>query len=280
MRVLITAAGGMTGERLLTVLREFSDGIRVRAAVGSSRRAHALSSMGAEVVCGDLRSPDFRREVLVDVDAVYAIWPNFDPDEYAGLSGLIDDAGSSTRRFVLHSVLRPHIAAMPHHWAKMRVEEHLYTSSMAYRILQPGIYMDNLAGWLPEAQQSGRIEFPWGTSPVMSYVDLWDVAHAASILLLEEGHDAASYEACGPRGLSGGETAQILSNLLDRQVDAVDGQPPVWRHAETYAQKCWRLMLEYYAEFGFLGSPVTLGALLGRPLRDLQDWRPFTEPSA
>jgi len=275
MHILITAAGGMTGERLLTVLGDSSDEIRVRAAVTSSRRAEALTSMGAEVVCGDLRRPEFRQEVLAGIDAVYAIWPNFDPDEYSGMSGLIDDAGSSQRRFVLHSVLRPHIAAMPHHWAKMRVEEHLYTSSMSYRILQPGIYMDNLAGWLPAAEKSGRIEFPWGVSPAMSYVDLWDIAHAGSILLREEGHDAATYEACGPRRLQGEETARILGALLGRPLESVDGHPPVWRRGETYAQKCWRLMLEYYAQFGFPGSPVSLEALLGRSPRDLQEWRPF-----
>lgn len=271
VKVLITSAGGMTGEAVTEACVAW--GLQVRAVVSSSRRAEQLENLGAEVVIVDLRDPRRLSGCVADVDTIYAIWPNFDPDEYVGMRNLID-ACDGERRFVLHSVLRPHVEAMPHHWAKMRVEEYLYTAIRDFRVLQPSIYADNIQRWLPQIHAHGSVTLPWGIAPQMSYVDLRDVAEAAVALLTHDEHQGGTFEACGPEALDGVGLAQCLQQVLGLDVSVIAGSPPQKTPAETYAESCWRLMLEYYAENGFAGSPTALQSLLSSRPRPLSQWVP------
>src|SRR6185369_2935048 len=94
-------------------------------------------------------------------------------------------------RLVYHSVLHPQIEAMPHHWAKLRVEEMLFGSTLDATILQPTAYMQNsLAQWeLMTREGVYRVPYPIETR--LSLVDLDDVAEAAAQVLLDAGHAGA-----------------------------------------------------------------------------------------
>ena len=84
-----------------------------------------------------MNSPAIIGQAVQGVQAIYHICPNVSPDEIPIAEVLINAAqDAGVRRFVYHSVLKPQIESMPHHWKKLRVEEMLIESGMPYTILQ------------------------------------------------------------------------------------------------------------------------------------------------
>jgi uncharacterized protein YbjT (DUF2867 family) len=265
--IVVTAAGGQTGAAVVRAL--WSRGHRVRAVVGGARERPELTALAADVVAADLRDAAAVEPVLAGAEALYVIWPNFDPGEAAGVSALLAAARrAGIGRVVYHSVLRPQARAMPHHAAKDRVEEALDTSGLAWRVLQPCAYADNLDGQLAEVASSGLFRSPWGLATAQSLVDVRDVAEAAAVLLTEDGLDGGTFEAVGPEQLTAPRIAELMGRRLGREVAAVDAVPdgPV-PPAADYAAHCSRLMFDHYRAHGFIGSPRVLEALLGRPAR-------------
>jgi uncharacterized protein YbjT (DUF2867 family) len=263
--IVVTAAGGATGAAVVRSL--WSRGERVRALVGSSQPRPELTALSADVVATDLTDPAAVEPLLAGAQALYLIWPNFDPAETAGAVALLGAARrAGVGRVVYHSVLRPQARSMPHHAAKDRVEEALDASDLAWRVLQPCAYADNLHGQFAAAAATGTFRSPWGLAQAQSLVDLRDVADAAAVLLTEEGLDGGTFEAVGPEPLTAPRIAGLLGEWLGRDVraeDAVpDGPVPV-----GYAARCSRLMFDHYRAHGFTGSPRVLEVLLGRPPR-------------
>jgi uncharacterized protein YbjT (DUF2867 family) len=267
--IVVTAAGGQTGAAVVRSL--WSQGERVRALVGGSQPRPELTALSAEVVATDLTDPGAVEPLLTGADALYLIWPNFDPQETAGAVALLAAARrAGVPRVVYHSVLRPQARAMPHHAAKDRVEEALDASGLAWRVLQPCAYADNLHGQFAEVASTGILRSPWGLTQAQSLVDLRDVAAAAAVLLTEDGLDGGTFEAVGPEPLTAPRIAELLAEWLDREVRAVDAVPegPV---PQEYAARCSRLMFDHYRAHGFVGSPRVLDGLLGRPPRSFAE---------
>ena len=104
--IVVTAAGGATGAAVVGAL--WSRGERVRALVGGSQPHPELTALSADVVATDLTDPAAVEPLLAEADALYLIWPNFDPGETAGAVALLGAARrAGVRRVVYHSVLRP-----------------------------------------------------------------------------------------------------------------------------------------------------------------------------
>lgn len=269
--IVVTAAGGATGSAVVRAL--WSRGRRVRALVGSSQPRPELTALSADVVAADLTDPAAVEPLLTGAEALYLIWPNFDPREQAGATALLAAARrAGVQRLVYHSVLRPQARSMPHHAAKDRVEEALDGSGLRWRVLQPCAYAGNLDGQLADVAATGTFRSPWGLERAQSLVDLRDVADAAAVLLTEDGLDGGTFEAVGPEPLTAPRIAELMGERLGRDVRAVDAVPdgPVPPVAE-YAARCARLMFDHYRAHGFTGSPRVLEALLGRPARTFAD---------
>jgi uncharacterized protein YbjT (DUF2867 family) len=269
--IVVTSAGGRTGTAVVRSLR--ARGLAVRGVVGSPGSRPELDSLGADVATADLADPAAVAPLLAGADGLYLIWPNFDPREAAGATALLDAArGAGVARVVYHSVLRPQARSMPHHAAKDRVEEHLDTSGLSWRVLQPCAYADNLDAGLPQVAATGRFPSAWGLHRGQSLVDVRDVADAAAVLLTEDGLDGGTFEAAGPESLTAPRIAELLGEHLGRPVTAVDAVPdgPV-PPPEDYAAHCSRRMFDHYRAHGFTGTPRVLTALLGRAPRTFAD---------
>src|SRR6195952_3881755 len=213
--IVVTAAAGQTGTAVVRALRGRE--LPVRAVVGSDRPRPELTALGAEVAVADLRQASAMVPLLHDADALYVIWPNFDPGEDAGAPALFAAAElAAVGRVVYHSVLRPQARSMPHHAAKEQVEELLDRSAPAWRVLQPGAYADNLDRQFAEAARTGCLRSPWGLERAQSFVDLRDVAEVAAVLLTEDGLDGGTFEAAGPEPLTAVDVAARFAAALGR----------------------------------------------------------------
>jgi uncharacterized protein YbjT (DUF2867 family) len=269
--ILVTGAAGKTGRAVVRAL--VARGAVVRALVYRPNQVGPLWELGArEVIVGDMRDQATVNQVVQGVRALYHICPNMSPDEFS-IGQLVIGAArlAEVSHFVYHSVLHPQTEAMPHHWAKLRVEEHLFESGLAYTILQPAPYMQNvLAGW-DSILEDGVYQVPYAVETRLGMVDLEDVAAAAALVLTEAGHQGATYELVGAEVLTQTDVAAILSHGLGHTVRAQALPLDVWEEGARAAGlgdhqvKTLVRMFRYYEDFGFWGNPNVLGWLLGRP---------------
>ena len=127
-------------------------------------------------------------EAMAGCAATYLIAPNLHPDEPAYVGAALDAArAAGVQRVVLHSVASPYTPAMPHHLGKAAAEDVVRRSGLAWTILQPGAYLQNL-DLTRTVRIAYRADAPFG------FADLDEVAEAAATVLTEPGHDGATYE--------------------------------------------------------------------------------------
>ncbi len=276
--IAITGAGGKTGRALVRALAQRNAPTRgvVRSAAGGA----PLRMLGAaDVAIADFADAARLAEAFAGADAIYHICPNMHPDEVAIARTVLAAARrAGVPRFVYHSVLHPQVEAMPHHWLKLRVEELLFTAGVAYTILQPSAYMQNLLAYLPAICAEGIYRVPYAGHTRLGMVDLDDVAAVAARILTEPGHAGATYELANDEAFTQDEVAQMLADVLGRSVrfEVLDRRE--WASAAqagglpAYAVATLARMFEYYEAHGFWGNGTVLTALLGRQPTTLQAW--------
>lgn len=269
--ILVTGAAGKTGLAVLAALQQRN--AKTRAFVRDGEQIAAVRKAGAaEVVVGDLLDADVWRLATTAVSAIYHICPNMHPQEVR--MGQLMTAAARTVgncRVVYHSVLHPQIREMAHHWHKLKVEDILFKSGLAYTILQPAAYMQNLLAYWPSIVNEGILPVPYPAQTRLSLVDLQDVAAVAAKLLTEAGHSYATYELVGTEPLSQTAVADIFSQQLNRPVEVRSIPLQTWQknaratgnlNEETI--QMLTSMFTYYAQSGLTGNPQVLRFLLGR----------------
>jgi NAD(P)H dehydrogenase (quinone) len=268
--ILVTGAGGKTGKAVIKAL--IARGAAVRTFVRNPSHDASLKAIGVrDVVVGGMGDPHALSRAMQGADAIYHICPNVSPHEIAFGKAMIDAAThAGVPRFVYHSVLHPHIEAMPHHWNKMRVEEMLFSAKLGVTILQPTAYMQNiLADWDRMAGE-GILRVPYPIETRLSLVDLDDVAQAAALVLTSEGHIGAIYELVGTAPMSQIEIAEVFGRVLQKNISAEAESLDAWSDRAQRAgmnehqRATLTKMFEAYARDGLKGNPNVLGWLLGR----------------
>lgn len=216
--------------------------------------------------CGvDLDDDASVRSAVAGAGVIHLLTPNMHPDEV----GVVRRAAAAARvggvrRIVYHSVLRPGIRAMPHHWHKLEAEDLLWSSDLDVTVLQPSAYAQNLVSCV----QDGRLVVPYAVDVPFSLVDLADVAEATARVLTQPGHGGATYELAGPV-----TTIEALAGRLgltarrDRPSDPA-GAASGGEASSGYPAQALRAMFDWYDLHGLAGNPIVLDWLLGRPPRD------------
>lgn len=268
--ILVTGAAGKTGRAVVRALTAKKQ--PVRALVRRSEQEDLLKRLGAQdVIVGDMRDQAAMDEAARGVRAVYHIGPNMHPEEQAIGQVIIAAAqAAGVAQVVYHSVLHPQTEAMPHHWQKLRVEEALLAAGLAFTILQPAAYMQNVLAYRTPLVERGVYPVPYAAETRLSMVDLNDVAEVAALVLTEPGHSGATYALSGPDVLSQTETAALLAQHLGRAVRIEVIPLALWKKQareaglDAYAVETLAKMFQYYEQHGFWGNPRVLGWLLER----------------
>jgi uncharacterized protein YbjT (DUF2867 family) len=100
-------------------------------------------------------------------------------------------------------------------------EEELKASGMAWTMLQPTFFMQNLLGMADSIRASGAFHQPAGDGKA-PYVDVRDIAAVAVKALTEPGHESKSYPITGPADLSCNDIAAAISKATGKPVTYVD----------------------------------------------------------
>lgn len=276
--ILITGAAGKTGRAIIRVLKQRQES--VRALVHRTDQVGLLNVLKVDdVLVGDMLDPTCLARAVQGIQAIYHIAPNVSPDEVKIGKAVIRAAQSAKlERFGYHSVLHPQIEAMPHHWQKMRVEELLFESGLAFTILQPAVYMQNMLSQWDKIIENGTYTLPYKPKTRLSLVDLEDIAQAAAMILTEPGHQRATYELVGTPGMSQIEICELLSKQLNRLVEVNCVPLGEWEQAARasglgdYQVLTLIKMFCYYDQYGLTGNANCLSHLLHRQPTSFTDF--------
>lgn len=220
--------------------------IAVLGGHGKTGRAvvRALADRGAVAVPLGRGDWDGLADALDGCAAAYVVAPNLHPDEPEYVAEVLVAAQQAgVGRVVYHSVASPYVPAMPHHLGKAAAEDLVRRSGLAWTVLQPGAYLQNL-------DLGGPVRVPYDVDARFGFLDLADLGAAAATVLLDEGHEGATYELAS-RVATVAELAAEAGVTAERVDDP--GTHP-WLSA----------MFAYYDRHGLPVGTLPLRSLLGR----------------
>jgi uncharacterized protein YbjT (DUF2867 family) len=269
---------GATGANAALVLPELTKrGVVVRALVRNDQRALSARSNGAaEIAIGDLTDPPSLAAALNDVDGVFHIGPAFAEREAEMGVAMVNAATSAgVRKFVFSGVIHPSISAMTNHAAKQPVEEALYESSLDFTVLQPAMFMQNLAALWPDIRDQGRFALPYSETAKVCWVDYRDVAETAALAFTGDRLSHGTFELCAPGLVDRVEMAALAAEVVGRPVSATVTPLPEFASVlpEGPQRDGLTRMMAHYDRYGFAGgNGLVLQAILGREPRSLADY--------
>jgi uncharacterized protein YbjT (DUF2867 family) len=275
MKVLMV---GATGRNAGAVLPELvKRGVTVRALVRDEQRADVARRHGAaDTVIADLADPASLRAAVAGVEGVFHTNPAFAAREADMGVAMVEAAqAAGVRKFVFSGVIHPSISAMVNHGAKQPVEEALYGSGMDFTVLQPAMFMQNLAVLWPEVVERGRLSMPYSASARVCWVDYRDVAEVAALAMTGDELGYGTFELCAPGMVDRVQMASMISEELGRRIEAEEIPLRQWasRLPEGPTREGLTRMMAHYDEHGFPGgNALVLRAILGREPRSLTQY--------
>jgi NAD(P)H dehydrogenase (quinone) len=267
--LVVIGAAGRTGHQLLLELERRK--VSARALVRSQGRAAAISPAHHPVVA-DLADADAVAKAFAGARIVHFIPPLFSKLEEAYAANAINAAvGMNVERFVYHSVLHADTPEMPHHVRKARVERMVRGSGLRWTVIQPAMYATTPLLYFRPREMAFRP--PFRVTNLFSPVDNADLSEAVGNVLLEEGHEFATYELAGTNRLSLLDMAAIASTVMGKPVEAIAGSADevlAGRNFSPEAEDEARAMYAFYDLHGLPGNGRILGMLLKRPPRSFE----------
>jgi uncharacterized protein YbjT (DUF2867 family) len=219
--ILITGATGKVGKELVLDLAARQSSFKVM--VRSKEAGKDFEAKGIKVVQGDFDRPETFGSALTNVQSVFL------------LTTPRPDAVAIERKFlaackskgVRHVVRLSAIGANP--WASSallrnhgKCEAELEDSGLAWTILRPTIFMQNLVPYMgPTVAKESTLYAPAGDA-LMPWVDTRDIAAVAGTVLTSKGHENLVHEITGPEALTYTQVAECLSSQLGRQITYVN----------------------------------------------------------
>lgn len=277
MRILVIGGTGTVGSR---VVRELVDrGEEVRVLTRDAARARDLPR-GAEGVVGDLAEPETVRSVFRGVDGVFLLNPVDPTETHQGLMAVNGIQLAEVERTVYVSVHHvdeaPHL---PHFGSKVAVETALRASGTSWTILRPNNFFQNDHWFREPLLEHGVYPQPIGDVG-LSRVDVEEIAEAAAVALTTGEHGGRTYDLVGPDVLTGEETAEIWSRVLDRPVRYAGDDLDAWEAQALQMMPAWmvfdfRRMYQFFQESGLRGTEEAVERqteLLGHPPRRFEDF--------
>ena len=266
--LLITGASGSVGK---VVLAEVARSGEKHRAMYRSKEEASKTPAGTETVIADFADKPSLVAAMRGVESVYLVCSPI-PDLVRLESNAIEACeAAGVRRVVLNSALGAgdYPKSFPS-WHR-KVEDKLKSTKMAYCILRPNSFMENvLTYYAPSIRAEGAFYGAMGNART-SYLDVRDIAVVASKALQGGQHDAQTYELNGPEALTYAEVAEKISRHAGISAKYVDIPAEAQRKAMLdQGMPEWQVtalldLQEYYT--GGKGRTLDglLERLLGRP---------------
>ena len=223
MQIAVIGASGNTGSVVAELALE--NGHDLRAVVRNPNSCVNLALRGAEIVTGDLDDREGISSALAGVDAVYYCSPlpvgydePFKVERSRGLNLVNAAQSAGAKHFVLLSATGPETApGVALIETKRAIERDLAASGLAYTILRPSMFMDNVAMAGPEALLGIGLTWPFSESALIQPIVAADIAQIA-YQAMTSGPRNRSFDLVGPEALTFPQIANELGQALGSEV--------------------------------------------------------------
>jgi uncharacterized protein YbjT (DUF2867 family) len=197
--ILIMAATGKTGRRLVRILKDAGEPVRP-------------ASRSSEVRF-DWSDPGTWDDAVRGARAVYLVAP-----PKPGQTPEFVKRASGVERFVVLSGRGADLLDVDFTRSMLEAEEAAKQSGAEWTMLRPNNFSQNFSEdiW-HEPVRSGRLALPFAAIRE-PFVDVEDVAAMAAAALTGDGHAGQTYELSGPRALTFAEAAEIIARVSGRPV--------------------------------------------------------------
>ncbi|MEU9111392.1 SDR family oxidoreductase [Streptomyces sp. NPDC048483] len=265
-KILILGGTGKTGRRIVRRLK----------AAGQPVRTASRTSGDTPF---DLDDPTTWARAIDGVAAVYVVEPNLRAgvDRQARMPRFMAEAvAAGVRRLVLLSAHGVGHADDSH--PLKAAEQAVRGCGIDWTILRPDWFSQNFSesSWLPGILE-GTLSLPTGDGRT-PFVDAEDIAEVATASLTEDRHSGQIYQLTGPRAISFGEAADLISKATGRTIRHLDVAPEDFVErwvADGVPADVARLLTNLLvAVRDGRGSAVSDGVerALGRPARRFEDY--------
>jgi uncharacterized protein YbjT (DUF2867 family) len=214
--ILITGAGGTVGTALVEELKGSDQ--QIRLAFRSKDKAKKAAAAGNNVVTLDYAQPETLGPAFEDVDTMFLLGTGV-LGQAEGEINLVNAAkAAGVKRIVKLSVWGAD--AEEYALARMHrtVERAIEASGLDWTFLRPNNFMQSLIAYEAETIRAERAFYlPAGQAKV-NHIDVRDIARVAAKALMAPGHAGKAYNLSGPKAISYAEVADILSEVLGKQV--------------------------------------------------------------
>lgn len=273
--ILLTGVTGKTGGE--TARQLLQKGARLRAIVRDASRAADLAAAGVELVVGDVSDADTVRRALQGARKAFLTLPNgrHQLDQEKQFSDLAVAAGLE------HLVKMSSMEAVAHartpipraHWA---VEEHIRASGLAWTLVKPNFFMQNLLASAASIRAQRSFSLPMGNGTT-GMADIRDIGAVCAEVLTGTGHAGQSYEITGPEVLTFHDVAARISDVLGEEVEYVPMPMDQFRERMSNILESWHLnaVCELFAEISDVGLDHvtdTFRQLTGREPRPVRQF--------
>ena len=160
---------------------------------------------------------------------------------------------------------------LDHHFNKLLVEEAVIDSGLAFTILQPASFMQNLRVEWPAIKERGVYLRAYSAQQKMALIDTEDLGEAAARVLTEPQYRGGVFELCGPDRLTNDEMAAIITEEWGKPIRADKQSLEDWKVWATgrgwkpWSMEAYMKMCRHYDAHGYAGgNPLVLSAILGR----------------
>ncbi len=287
--ILVTAAYGNQGQRLIPLLARAGKTVRAMRASGDLA---ALTALGAaEAIHGDASDPAALTRAMEGVETVYHVGPALHPrEEEMGFAVVEAAEAAGVKHLVFSSVLHAIEDRLLQHRAKLAIERRIIVSRIGWTILQPTNYMPPAA----PVFESEVFRLWWSSDRRQSLLVLDDYAAAAAKVICEGArHHGATYELSSGDCLTAYEIADRFTRVTGRPVraetvsadefmvkyrrhPAVDALLAAGRTVTAadlpYEFEVFRAIGACYDAYDFVGNPNVLTWLLGRAPTSVEDY--------
>ncbi len=218
--ILIIGGTGNIGSEVVRRLNEKGADFKVLARDATK----AAASIGAdvEIVEGDLSIPETVSAAIEGVEKLFLITP-LHLEQVSMKSTAIQAAkNAGVKHIVMSTGMGAGLDAGVEigRWHGTSQEE-VKATGISYTFLQPGFFMQNMLMFADSIRGNGEFYLPLGDSKVC-LVDARDIAAVGVAALTEDGHENQEYPITGGEALSMIEAADILSDVVGKEIKYVD----------------------------------------------------------
>lgn len=223
--VLVAGATGRQGGAVARLLLEKGHRVRALTRQPGSQASAALHVLGAEIFEADLDDEKAVQRAAEGVDAFFLVATPFEEGVVAEARQGRRAADAAKKAGVKHLVYSSAAGAdrstgIPHFESKREVERHIEALGLAYTIVAPVFFMENLLGpGFVDGLRAGKLSMPLPPSRKLQMVAVADIAGFVRLVVERPSELAGKRIDIASDSLTGPEVAEVLAHATGSGLD-------------------------------------------------------------